>query len=197
MSNRRKIIIILVGGLAVIGVIFWYFFFVQKTAKNNFGGVQDENAPVPVAGIDERLKGVTINKPTATAEEKFNTEIKALAKTFLNRYGTFSNQNNYVNFAEVSSLMTDSFRNYVFNDYLKKLQMYNPADGYYYEIKTEPLVITVQNQTIDEIELLISSAVTEKSNDEIEKKLNRDATITLKKVNDNWLVDGVYWKITK
>ncbi|MFA6537470.1 MAG: hypothetical protein WCT18_03680 [Patescibacteria group bacterium] len=198
MSNNRKIIIILLSGLLVIVGIISYFIYIQRATKDNFSDLtRDESAPIPVAGIDEQLKGVIINEQVATKEEKTTTELEALARTFFSRFGTYSNQSGYSNFSEISSLMTDSFRAYVFNDYVKKLQMYYPADGYYYEVKSEPLVINVKSQTETMIEFLITYWQTQQNGDKAPVSGEKEVTLKMVKVGERWLVDGIFWQNDK
>jgi hypothetical protein len=115
MDRRLRLILIIAGVLVVVGV-FMLFFRPQRTATPADVGVEPAtNTPAPVGSLT-RTGGTPpvppvvgtpstpepVAAPTAVA-------VRQLSVTFAERYGSFSNEGNFVNLTDLAPLMTERF----------------------------------------------------------------------------------------
>lgn len=190
MEVRTKAAIIIVVGIAVIAVIAGGFIWLNWGEEK----MTSETAPVPKAAMEE--KNVEVKLPPPTAAEKQAGSLSALAKTFAERFGSFSNQSGYLSIDDLVPLMTPSLADWVESAYVPKLKKEHDPNGFYYQISAEAAVIKIVEQADDAAEILVTAQRLEKT-DSAEKNFSQDILLELKKVDGAWLVDGAYWQSRK
>lgn len=188
MTVKTKVIVIIVIGLAVIAMIVGGFLRLGRGVK------LPESAPAPIVSPDDQAPAVQIAPPTAA--EKQATSAAAVARTFVERFGSFSNQSGYLSFAELAPLTTGNFGDWLNSVYLPKLKKEHAPAGYYYEISTEAPLITVVEQTMDMAEFVITTERGEKT-DTSARTFQQKIILKMKKVDETWRVDGAYWQNEK
>ena len=112
LSNRAKMATIVGAGLIAIILMIWIFF----SSGNNETGISNlpkEN--VPVATKVEELKNV-IEAPTA--EVKQEVSASSITKSFVEKFGTYSNHSNYESIKELLPYMTESMATWVEDTYI-------------------------------------------------------------------------------
>jgi len=199
VTRRRKIIL---GGLAVFILailIFLLLSFLQGKAPagNNQPNQESTNA----AGGNLKLNGAANNGTAAnlteTGGKKINLEdnLKKIAINFTERYGSFSNQNQFQNIIDLESLMSEKMK--TASEKLMaetKLQNTSVYSG------TTTKAISAKLASLDEkagvAEVIVSTQrfVATNSTANITKVYYQDMAIKFILIDKEWLVDGAIWK---
>ncbi|NQT50088.1 hypothetical protein HQ571_05325 [Candidatus Kuenenbacteria bacterium] len=191
MPNRTKLIIIIATGLIVIAVILIFFIKGEQARKPD--AVEDETAPVAKVEISTEEES-KLELPAPTAEEQQMGSMKLLSKNFVERFGTYSNQSDYISIKELVPMMSSSMAAWVENTYFDQLIKEHDPDGYYYEITTLAPVAYVMEQTPSTAKVKVSAQRVEKKADQESTQFLQDVILELVKRGDNWVVDAAYWQ---
>ena len=117
-----------------------------------------DQATAPLAGAP-----TTIQTREATAEEKAaqatQEPARLVAQPFVERFGSYNNQGEFLNFSDLDFFMTDSLKVWVSSTYIPKLKKELPSIDIYYAINTKALSTdTVSlDETAGTAELLINT----------------------------------------
>lgn len=123
------------------------------------------------------------------------TSLLAMARSFTERFGSYSNQGRYENFDALRSWMTPELRDWV-DGYKKELE--KEFEEYeYYGIETK--VVKSEISSLDEDkgigEVTVSTQRQEFINSEINPRVYyQDAKLKLLKDGDQWRVSNVFWQ---
>lgn len=201
MSRRNKIIITAlvsaIIALLVLIILLWFF--------NRQGAGSGTNQPNTNTGIEVPVtlpsaSSVDTSLPSASPEEQnLEAGIKAVAATFVERYGSYSNQSNFENLDSLRSLMTIQFRAEV-DSFVKTQEGFNPSDvarGAIYEGVTTN-VINVKLEELDEdlgeaTALVQTQRIQTKGDSTNPRPYYQDIRITLEETSDGWKVDSATW----
>jgi len=145
----------------------------------------------------------TVN-PLSLAEQQVSEtqvmDLTVVAEPFLERYGSYNNQDGFLNWSEIEIYMTTTLADYVFGSYEKQLTAQMPTVDAYYAINTK--VIASELTSIDDekgtAELQITTQRQEVAAGGVQTRVYyQDARVTLSKVDGLWKVSGVYWGAEK
>jgi hypothetical protein len=135
---------------------------------------------------------VLVTQPTQSPEELY---VKNLAKLFVERFSTYSNQNNNEHIVELRTLATPSMWQWI------QGQVQIQALGQQYQgLVTEVLAAQISSFNLELGEAVVAIEVQQKSlaeNDSglvDENMVQKSATVNVKKIDSTWLVDGVFWE---
>lgn len=189
MTRRKRLTVIglIILVLLLLLLILWFLF-----GRNT----QQETKPAETAPAVEEI---TTEQPTIKEQqlkEEQDTRNQsasaiAVAKMFVERYGSYSNEANFQNLKDVLPLMTDSFAQKT-NQFIEKL---NPPETYY-GVTTSVLIVKVEKMDdvagIATILLNTQQEIAENSpqNTRIEYK---EIRLELERVDDVWKVDSATW----
>ncbi|HMB26316.1 MAG TPA: hypothetical protein VKP03_02780 [Patescibacteria group bacterium] len=191
MNNRNKVLIIIIVGLAVIAVLLWVFLGIEKPEKP-----KDQTEQPQKQKILQKTGVKVIKEPETklTEEQKQEISVEAFAKSFVEKFGTYSNHSQYKSIKELLPYMTVNMADWVEETYLLKLNKEHDPDGFYYEISTiaPTAEILEKNENSQKIEL--QTQRTEKKEDEAPEQFRQDIILELIKANDNWKVDAAFWQ---
>ncbi|MEK7512072.1 MAG: hypothetical protein AAB575_03615 [Patescibacteria group bacterium] len=191
MSNRTKIILIIVVGLLVIaGILIFFLYF-----DNSSPAPKDETAPV--AKIDAEPAETKIIVAPLAPQEKTASSLKAVSVTFTERFGSYSNQSEYLNLTELLPLVTDKMYAWINESYIPKLKKDYASGGFYYEISTSAPVSNIITQTDTTAKIKVSTQRREQKADQAPTEFLQDLILDIVKVNNSWLVDSAYWQPKK
>jgi len=189
MTVRTKATIILLAGSLVIVFIVGGFIWLNRAERPI-----SETAPVPKEEMSDAAEAVKIAPPTAA--EKQTASIGAVAKTFVERFGSYSNQSGYVSLAELKALTTETFAAWLESSYVPKLKKEHDPTGYYYEISTAAPIITPVEQAGDTAKYIVTTQRIEKT-DNAQSTFQQDIILEMKNVDGEWRVDGAFWQNKK
>lgn len=116
------------------------------------------------------------------------------AKLFAERFGSFSNQSNYSNIADVTILMTPDMRTWAEN-YLAELRR-QPYSGDYYGIITTAIFseTLAYDEAAGTINLVVTTERQETKGLEVGPLYEQKIEIDLIKEGNDWLVDRAQWR---
>lgn len=169
-------------GLVWIGVTVAPKFFKSKIkAPINANSANQISVPTPPAPTP--LSSAEIAKTTEL------TSVKVLAKSFTERYGSYSSDSNFENLQSLKSLMTAAMVAYV-----DKII----ADGYpgkeFFGTTTQVVSIAVE-QFGEQTSVVRTKTVRQETKSAgTPRVFNQDLVLTLKKSNNVWLVDSARWQ---
>jgi hypothetical protein len=203
-KTRNKILIIL--GLLILLFILGYLIYIltlkyfQPPAAPAPENVNQAALPSPAAVNfnAEVSTNYIANESIASEKAKMQKEGTALlvAASFAERFGSFSNQDNYQNFADLEIFMADPVKKWV-NNYADQLRKDHPEFAEYYGMETK--VISSEVKSIDEIagkaEITLTTQRSEFTSPGASPRVfYQDVLMKMVKANNNWLVEGIYWQ---
>ena len=114
-----------------------------------------------------------------------------IARSFVERFGSYSSETDYINVDDVAALATASFAREL-EDLAERAR--DNATGDYYGVSTVVLSVKVKSETDTAMTMYVMTQ-REEAFDSPENTSVRyqDISIELVKEDDNWLVDGFTW----
>lgn len=188
MSRRNKILIIVVV-ILIIAILLLLLFL--RLLKKPTGITTTTGMPVL-----PKVQNLTPREAAATAVTTVDSTrqtLEALARTFTERFGSFSNQSNYVNLSDLNPMETVSVQKWT-ETYVSKLRADNPPSGPYYGMTTRAINITVKILDADNAEATVGTQREETKQAAAPVITYQNLQLTFKKVNQKWLVDFVKWQ---
>jgi flagellar basal body-associated protein FliL len=204
--NKRTIKIILLSLLiilllAAIIYFFWFFKFPgtvvpqvkpPAVATNNQNGLTPATS-TPVVKQAEIPKTTTAQK--ATDEEVAQQTLVKMARSFAERLGSYSNQENYANIINLKIFMTVSMQKWA-DSYVAAAKKSNPYPGVYQGLTTHAVTSEIKNfdNANGTANILIQTQkvrLTATSTDNA--SYNEDLSVTFIKENGQWKVDNAKW----
>lgn len=206
MTKQTKLIMSIAAGIGIVAAIGLgiYLYSKQTSSDSNSNQPTDQsNNPVNTGlPTDQPPTNTTSNQPnTNTPVENTNAnsaqnqeeEILRLARTFTERYGSYSNRNNFENITRLEAYMTEAFQ--------KKSLEYidaNQQEGIpeeYYGISTTAVSLKLANYKEEASATVhVSTRRVETRSTQDPKIYNQDAVLEFKNVAGNWKVDSFTWK---
>ena len=119
--------------------------------------------------------------------------ISLFASSFIERYGSFSNQSGFKSFDDLDSFMTASFRSFV-EVYRSDLEAQHGFDEYY-GIETKVISSSIQRSTDTTSTVLLKTQRQEFTDAFAAPRVYyQDVRLELIRSGAEWLVQGVYWQ---
>jgi hypothetical protein len=161
--DKRKIfgiIIIIIGILALVAVIYFMFFYsptpTEQPAAGEKAPVENNTANLPVT---EEKKTAVINIIEPPRPEEITADdLKRMAASFAERFGSYSNQANYGNIKDLKIFMSSSMKEWA-DDYIQKEIAKNADKSIYYGTTTKAAGTEVIsfNETAGVAEILVNT----------------------------------------
>jgi len=213
--DKRKIIgisIMAIGILTIISIIYMLFFNKPVTEseqgnattpssdKINTSNLNiDNDSPVRriEANIVENQDNNNDDIPEARSEEEVSKDdLKRIAGSFVERFGSYSNQSNYGNIKDLRMFMSDKMRDWADAYVADQLKKTNANDIYYGIItKTISEEILKYDDKEGEVSVLVQSrrreAVGASAN--FSDVYSQDITVNFVKNRGAWKVDSANW----
>jgi len=207
-KKRKKIIwLIIILLLLIIAVLIYLFltYFKQPSgvttnlnANLNQAGLPAQ-APSPNVfnkpdlGVAAEIQGLNQKKVVSQTEKQ---NVLFVASSFVERFGSYSNQSNYKNFDELDVFMTASMQNWI-TRYKEELKAQNPDINTYYALETK--AISTQINSLDEKagkgEILVKTQRQEFNNTINNPRIfYQNILLNLVKVDQQWKINGAYWQ---
>lgn len=130
--------------------------------------------------------GVTVKPPTS--EEVMKNAALQTAKIFVERYGSYSTDNNYQNIIEVEALVSRD----LWSELSKKMSEGQAASAEFYGVSTKAVASLIADWQTTKATVEISTIRTENKNGAITTS-NQRARVWVEKSGDNWVVDKFEW----
>ncbi len=202
-SRRRKTgyFLIIIALILLIAVIFF-----TSTGKNPFKGIgktpssEVEKTPEDefYEMLEEResLKVYTFDEEAESKREWGEEDFKQVARSFAERFGSYSNQSNYSNIEDLEVFMSSKMKNWA-KKYVNDLRTNSSYSGEFYGITAkalvEPEVLKFESGK-SPVEILIKTQREESVGNELPRSFKQDINIRFIKEGGEWLVDSAVWK---
>ncbi|MDD2807434.1 MAG: hypothetical protein PHW95_02865 [Patescibacteria group bacterium] len=197
MSRRNKIIIgvaVLILIVLLISFLAWWWYD-RKQAANSLINTNSTAGQLP-----GELPTASSGLPTTTVVVKPDQEaiIKAVAMTFAERFGSYSNEINFSNLDDLQNIITVKMKTWV--DNYKVSEVAKISGSNYYGITTKALSVKINS--MDDIagraEVVVQTQRGEAKGSSINPKIFYQA-INLSMINDGsgWKIDSADWQAIK
>jgi len=188
INRRTKIIasIVIIVLIIVFGLIWWLGGRGPTTPTNTNQGAEPVRLPVE-----------TVNRPPSPVDAPdVEASLKAIAATFTERYGSFSNQSNFNNLDDLLPLLTVKMRGTI-DAMVTAERAQAVADSPYYGITTQALVITITSydEALGRAEVTVNTQRAEsKGTTQNPRVFYQKIDLKLAKSGDSWKVDEARWQ---
>lgn len=204
MENRKRVGLIIIGS-AIILLAVAIFFLLQllhapatdtgivPSATSSIASSGSAMIVTPTTTPGDRIRNYQIYNITKEPPHQLNSnDAINLSSSFAERFGSFSNQSNYDNFADVRLFMTTKMQTWLDN-YLTGLRTQN-YNGIFYSITTKALTTAVQkydNKAGTATVLVRTQRQETKAT--TTKVFLQNINLSLIRVDKEWKVDGAFW----
>jgi hypothetical protein len=199
MNKKIGILAILALGIVLIGTIAYYLLVYTKNNVSKEAPVLPDS---PGAPAQTETKPVSDNKnplaqtPVSPERPVASADLERIAKSFAERFGSFSNQSNFSNITDLEIFMSQKMKSWSDN-YIKKNQKANVADEVYYGLTTK--AVSAKTESFDEgagtAKIIVSTRRREAmgTTNNASKLYNQDVAISFVKEAQVWKVDSAIW----
>ncbi|MFA6428630.1 MAG: hypothetical protein WCW02_03780 [Candidatus Buchananbacteria bacterium] len=186
LTKRQQGIIVLVVALIGLAVLWLVYYFITRpqfyanTNQTNLNSATNSNnqaSPGPAKKMSET--------------ELATVSVTRLASDFAERFGSYSNQNNFSNLQELKLVATKSWQDYL-NTQIKTLA--KTSAQIYSGVTTKALSSQVKNITSDSASVLVNTQRQQASANGPDKIYYQAIVVRLLKVGSQWLVDEAKWQ---
>lgn len=194
IEGRKKIFIFLGVVFFVLLLILLLVLFLRPSRKSF-----DDVPPTATSTVDDTVLPIGEEKifippidtpppPPVTTEERERLYVKQLSRTFVERFETYSNQNDNRNIEDASELATDTMAAYV----ASKSQ---EAGSAYQGVTTKVISMDVTSFAGGAASVKIGAQV-ESQTESARNTTYKNGRVELLKVEGVWKVNGLFWDPT-
>lgn len=197
MSRRAKIIILIVFVLVVVLVVLLLFLGRRRVASVSAPapGVSPENAPVVSAPAAPPVPFGAVSAPAqGGAVEVSAASREAFVRSFVERYGSYSNQSDFENLEDLYPFMTQRLRQQT-EKFVRDERAREVRGTSYVGVTTRALSVRTASESATEARVLVSAQRQEATAANPSGRVYyQDIELSLKNVGDAWRVDAAVWK---
>lgn len=201
-TNKKRIIgiTIIVVGLILLAIIIYFLFFYnfsqpvpeEKNVQNIPASVKTEPT------LPEQKKAIfNVNeRPKITKEEIAEEELKRMAASFTERFGSYSNQSSYGNILDLKIFMTAKMQDWADN-FIKEIIAKSVYSGIYYGVTTKAVSETIRKFDEDGGEAIILVSAQRREAAGATNNITtsyQDILIKFTKEKGAWKVDSADWQ---
>lgn len=207
-QSKFKLIMMILVALLVLGgggLVASYFFFPGLLGGNvnTTNGSTNTNLVVNATnqivnntpdGLNTNIVVVNTNNTNASGEAiPDENRILALGRSFTERYGSFSNQNEFENLSRLLTYMTSRLRQDTQAFITEQEQKQSPTDVYY-GVTTD--VVSINIETFEDKRAVVMVAARRRESREGENTVvsSQTARLVMVKQQGEWLVDKFEWQ---
>ncbi len=194
MTRRKRIAIAVLFVVGLLLLLVWFWWFLLSGSSTPTPEVVIESAPV--APVEEVVPTrPTISEQELEAERETRngaSDVVALAKTFVARYGSYSNEADFANLKDVVALASVSFA-----AELQKTIDTAQAPEEYYGVSTQVVTVTIDEK--DEEAGTAQVTITTQREEAIGSPQDtqvtyQDIVLTFVMEEGTWKVDSATWQ---
>lgn len=205
MDKKLGLLLIFVFLLVIIASVAFFLYSVNMQGQgkqdpeniNTTGTIQKSNdsdkTTSPQSNNNNVVKPVLVKKDIPVGQ----FDLERMAKSFAERFGSFSNQSNYANISDLDMFMSENMKRWA-SEYVEKNKKNNLASEIYFGITTKSLSAEVRE--FDETEGMSEVMVQTRRREAVgttnnsSKLYNQDILISFTKESGVWKVDSAYWQ---
>lgn len=201
--NKRNLgilVIVIVCALAV-GLLVYYLIFYNYQKS----GVKQTMSPAintPVATLvtntpktENTATGTTAQVPLSVEDDIIQQDASQVAKIFVGRFGTYSNQAGVEQFSDLKLFVTAKMQTWV-DEQVAKILSGQPDYNIYHVVVTKVVSVNISslNKTTGTATVVVNARRTDQTGDEAEKITNPEIKLEVVKAGKRWKVDSVVWQ---
>lgn len=191
MTRRKRLLII---GLVVLILLLAIIWIVYMMLSRQQPTEVDVDPVVVEEVIDTRPSTPTISEQALEEEREVRVsaaDVVSLSKTFVARYGSYSNEANFANLVDVLPLMSSSFANET-EDFIETAT----APESYYGVTTRVITVSVEEE--NDAEGYATVRISTQREEAIDSPQNisvryQDILLTFVKESASWKIDSATW----
>lgn len=201
-KKKIKILIVFFGCVLLIMLIVFLLMYSKNKnvpgnqLTNNSNPVVNQGNKIPVNNDQTDIDVKTGKTSDAVVVKKTAVDdVAKIAASFVERFGTYSNQSDFSNMVDLHLFMTEKMR--IWSDgYVADMKKTN--HDVYYGITTKAVTQEIRSPKDDLSKATVMvktrrrEATTSIGN--VSKIFNQDATVELVKVGDEWKIDSIFWE---
>lgn len=174
--------------LIILSLFWWQKYWVKSLPLENINVAMPSRIPVS--------SDLTNSQAVKISEPKVEATLKAVAITFAERFGSFSNQSNFENLNDLRDLMTVKMKGWT-DDYISQQKTSFVAGLPYYGITSQALstIITSFDESLGRAEVEVNTQRQEaKGNTQNPRVFYQKISLKLVRANEGWKVDEAVWQ---
>ena len=191
MTGKKllAILIIIFALIVLIGLIYFMF----------FASVRQEQPTVSAPATEEQPAETVVREvaPAPVRKEKVTEEdLKRLAASFVERYGSYSNQSGYANIRDLEIFMSPAMKFWARN-YIEQYSSQNRQTDIYYGITTKSVVVATQqfDEDAGTAEFTVKTQRQESTGVSANARaFQQSANVVMVKEGGVWKVEKVKWE---
>ncbi len=197
MSRRKKIIILIVAGLLAIALIVYFIIWPtiphNATPTNVNAGNQIKPISPAVNVNAPKTPSVKTVPPTEVLPAtKQTSAARTVTLAFAERLATYTNQNNFSNFADLEAFGTPAVWKYINGEYRASLVKQMPPAASYYAVTASAINSSVSTVSANEVDAKVLLRRVETG--AVKNTSYATLDLVLKKIDGNWLVARFDWE---
>ncbi|MEA3449929.1 MAG: hypothetical protein U9Q85_03030 [Patescibacteria group bacterium] len=132
-----------------------------------------------------------------SGEKVEENDLLKMAAVFVERFGTYSNQSNFVNLIDLKMFMSKDMQVWADN-YIAEMRVKEDGNSLYYGVITRTInqEMNLLDKESGEASVIVHTRRQEATGfvDNIAKSFNQDISVEMVKENNSWKIDAVFWK---
>jgi hypothetical protein len=205
MSNRVRIILIIsvivLLGLGAVAVWYFYSRTPEPTTNGNVNVPENVNANTnepannnqPVNNGNVNTGNTNEGPQTGESEEDEEEMVLRLARIFTERYGTFSNRNNFENITNLEPFMTEKLRRES-AEFISANQEGGVPEEFYGITTTVKSLEIVEFSSGERAVVVVGTQRIETKGSNDPKSFQQEATLEFLNVDGDWKVNAISFK---
>jgi len=204
MNKKIGLLLILVfGSFLIVAIIYYVFYFsVDDSLPQEELGTEDVSQASDSIKRIELAKTEELESEKIVAVRKMDTpmgqaNLERMARSFAERFGSFSNQSNFSNITDLKMVMSEDMQSWA-DAYIEKNRKTNLANDVYYGLTSKALSTEVEkfNDSKGEAVIRVETRRREAmgTTNNASKLFSQEILITFIKENKAWRVDSAYWQ---
>jgi hypothetical protein len=197
MEKRKFILLaLIVLSAVVIGLIIYFLVFYTFSRQSKSTVTTATPQPAEVLKISNVQPGAApAGTSSAATVDLTEEDVGQVAKIFVERYGTYSNQGGSQQFDDLNLFTTAKMQAWLTTNTKETLAgLIDYKTSYIKKTQAVSAKTLSLDKTAGQATVLVSTRRTELSGDNAPKVINKDIKIELVKSGQRWLVDAAFWQ---
>ncbi len=188
MTRRTKVLIaITVLVLIVMGVVIYLLW------KNRQASAGLVNKPATTTPAATSNNGSPVPGTTTTPQATPFAGAEATARSFAERFGSFSSESNFQNIADLYVVMTPTMRQWA-DTYVAAERALRAKQTEFYGVTTRAMKTEIIERSADGIRVRVTTQRVETKGTAQPRSFYQSMEVALKQFGQGYFVDGAWWK---
>lgn len=204
-QNKRKVGYLLIG-LAIILLVLAVIFFLspeKNILKNLFNRSDKSSEEKTAEELFEEMKAqkeaeivYSFDPELENNRDWDEDDFRQIARSFVERFGSYSNQSDYGNIDDLKIFMTAKMKLWA-DEYVSDLKAEDSDQDEFYGITTKALIepeVLSFDLSADKVELMVPTQREENAGSQDKRIFSQNIKVTFVKEGGEWLIDSAFWQ---